>query len=560
MLNTFIFRLKAFLAAVVIVFGLGTTTATAQQGPPEHVRRSVDAVFQMLNATDAASIDSFVETAMKDGAVANLSEFTRRLQQIRHEVQGLRDDVSVEADPDGVRLVLSSGNRERVVRIVLDEAGISDVMLLPEPSRSSQGTPEDAIRGHIRALETSGHKNSDQLLAEFETTRWSRSFIDSTTAEARRELLQNVQAAARNANGILLDQRGDEVVLTLEGATAVEVRLRLEESAPFKISGMAVEEVRGAAEAISLSRENIDSVLDGMAARGFSGVLRLNSSAGPRYERAVGFVDRSAGRASDTGYVFGIGSTPIDFTAAAVLLLEDAGRINLDDPVSKYFEGVPADKSAMTIRHLLTGQSGLPDFHGLPTDGDQDLAWIDRGTAERRILGQELIFSPGADRANSHSAYVLLAALVERVSGQEYYDFLKKSIFEPAGMRHTGMYGMDLGLPVETFAVGGGPNMVGDPNIPPNWGRTSWLIMGSGGMFSTLDDMQRFYDWGRSNPVAAISARYNAPGFGVGGSDRGFYFVHVYNPNGEEAFLMANVDGRSLRAFTDGLRRMILGD
>ena len=81
----------------------------------------------------------------------------------------------------------------------------------------------------------------------------------------------------------------------------------------------------------------------------------------------------------------------------------------------------------MTIQHLFSGQSGLPDFFDTEEDWDPDLGWVDRETAVQRMLSQELLFEPGTDRSHSHGAFGLLAAIVEIVSGQTYYDFISKN-------------------------------------------------------------------------------------------------------------------------------------
>jgi len=101
------------------------------------------------------------------------------------------------------------------------------------------------------------------------------------------------------------------------------------------------------------------------------------------------------------------------------------------------------------------------------------------------------------------------------------------------------------------------------PNIPPNWGPTSWLVMGSGGMFSTLPDMDR-YD-------AAIASGKLLTGewakwqqgrkVAVGGSDRGFFLFHATNGRGTEALFLMNGEGRSpaVRAMTRALQDLVLG-
>jgi CubicO group peptidase (beta-lactamase class C family) len=261
--------------------------------------------------------------------------------------------------------------------------------------------------------------------------------------------------------------------------------------------------------------------------------------------------------------VYGIGSTPIDFTVTAIMMLGQRGKLALDDSIGKYFAAVPADKRGITLRHLLTRRSGLQNFHHLPSvDWDPDLAWVDRETAVQRILAQPLLFAPGQGEEHSHSGFGLLAAVVEIVSAQSYRSFVHNEIFAPLSMQRTGFYGETLGLPLAEFATGYGASSVGLPNIPPNWGPTSWLVMGSGGMFSTLADMERYY--------AAIEAGrlltgswaewQQGPSAGAGGSDRGFYIFRASDGRGTQIMFLMNGEGRAsaARALSRAVERLVL--
>jgi CubicO group peptidase (beta-lactamase class C family) len=149
---------------------------------------------------------------------------------------------------------------------------------------------------------------------------------------------------------------------------------------------------------------------------------------------------------------------------------------------------------------------------------------------ERRIFAAPLLFAPGSQRRHSHAAFGLLASLIERASGASYGDYIRARVFEPAGMRRTGFYGDRMGLNVDQFAVGGGPRFVGRPNIPPNWGPTSWLVMGSGGMVSTLADLERFDDFAREQGNdSELAAWFTHSSAKSDGSDGGFDLHSGYN-------------------------------
>jgi CubicO group peptidase (beta-lactamase class C family) len=311
-----------------------------------------------------------------------------------------------------------------------------------------------------------------------------------------------------------------------------------------------------------VTRGDLPALVDELEQQGLAGVVFLRLDGEVVMERAFGMANPALGIPNRLDTVFGTGSRPIDYTVAAILLLDQRGQLTLDDSIDRHFEDVPADKASMTIRHCLNGQSGLPDFFHDAGDRDADLAWVDRETAERRLLAQELLFAPGEGEAHSHGAFGLLAALIERVSGQSYYAFLRENFLDPAGMQRTGEYGETRGLAVSDFAAGSGPSIVGVPNIPPNWGPTSWLIKGSGGMYSTLGDLQRFYELVRSGRVLddQHAAVFRGMTANIDGSDRGFELFSAFDGDDSEVYLFLNAAGdRSrFRELARGLEALVL--
>jgi len=138
------------------------------------------------------------------------------------------------------------------------------------------------------------------------------------------------------------------------------------------------------------------------------------------------------------------------------------------------------------------------------------------------------MFAPGESEAHSHSAWGLLAAIVEIVSGQSYGTFLRKWFFEPAGMNRTGFYGEDPRFGNADYAVGYGESTIAPRNSPNHWGPTSWLVMGSGGMVSTPADLHRWVRGIRGGLLSAESQkRFWTGSVLAGASDRGFFCVFL---------------------------------
>lgn len=270
--------------------------------------------------------------------------------------------------------------------------------------------------------------------------------------------------------------------------------------------------------------------------QGFSGVVLLARDGDIVFHKAYGLANREQQIEMRTDSILAIGSTPIDFTMAAALVLIERDKLHLSDPITKFLSDVPPDKQAITIGYLLTHKSGLPDFHDLPGDRDRDHAWSDRDEAVRRIMNQKLLFPPGKGQKSSHSAWGLLAAIVEIVSGQTYPEFTREHLFKPAGMRDTGFFGEPY--PESRMAVGYGPQHDGKINAPPYWGKTSWLVMGSGGQVSTAHDMWLWTRYLRTTLLSKKSLLYFGSGAEMATAGNAYGFEVMYAGNAQSFMIV----------------------
>lgn len=544
-----------WVAMAAVMISAAWTAPAVAQGPPPAVREAVQSLVRMLEAGDEESARTFVDERLTDGYRGRLGEdafaHLRALQQATRQAHG---DMGLDRMGDG-SMRLSMSGQERVALVLsLDEAsGRYDRIELLAEDAGAGGGRGAAIEDHLLALERLGL--TDKAISEFMEERLSAEL--RSRPDEMREALHTVARAAASAGGIMLDAQGDHEILRLQGGgTTTTARVLVGQDEPYLIEELSVEQSATGADAPPVSPvpwEELDAVLrDAEAEWGFSGtVLALREGQVVLHE-SYGMADRQAGRAVDNETVFDIGSQPIDFTRAAIWLLVQKGELTMSDPITRFYPDAPADKRSMTIEHLMTGASGLPNFHHVASDADWDLTWIDRETAEQRILGQPLLFEPGTDGSPSHSAFGLLAAIVEHASGQSYEDFLRTEFFEPLGMSRTGPYGDDLGLPLSEFAVGYGGQAVGDPNIPPNWGPTSWLIKGSGGMVSTPLDLYTFLQGVLDGEILTGAARdgYLTRASSAGATDRGFLFNHAWAGGSSRSMILfsQNVDPDSEEA------------
>ncbi|HET6784242.1 MAG TPA: serine hydrolase domain-containing protein, partial [Pseudoxanthomonas sp.] len=156
----------------------------------------------------------------------------------------------------------------------------------------------------------------------------------------------------------------------------------------------------------------------------------------PLLRKSYGLADREARIAATPATNYRLASVTKQFTAAAIMLLVEEGRLSLDDGVRRWLPSLPAGSDSITVRHLLTHSSGLIDYEDvMPADFIGQLHDAD---VLRLLEAQnETYFPPGTGYRYSNSGYALLALIVERVSGQAFADFLRLRVFQPLGMAHT---------------------------------------------------------------------------------------------------------------------------
>ncbi len=398
---------------------------------------------------------------------------------------------------------------------------------------------ENDIESASLAVEQMLDQNGDASIVEF-IEKYMIKLKDSQAYIQKIGDIRNELMGIRDDIGLDLDEDG--AILTF-GSENVEKRLRIKFSNDNKkITDLFILPPE---KKLIFKIDDLSAAVQFMKDQNMAGLLYLKSKGGVVIKEPFGMANQLLGVANSTETIFAIGSRPIDFTTAAIILLDQQGILSLDDSIDTHLNNVPSDKKDITIKHLISGESGLPDFFDIEEDWDADLQWISRDEAILRMMNQTLLFEPGKGNSHSHGAFGLLAAIVEIKSGKTYMDYLTENFFGPAEMTRTGEYGDKKDFDIKDFAEGGGPQFVGLPNIPPNWGPTSWLVKGSGGMYSTIDDLLKFYSLVRNGKVFDTKhAKYfNEPSADVDGSMRGFELFSVYNSPQSELFLFLNKPG-----------------
>ncbi len=282
--------------------------------------------------------------------------------------------------------------------------------------------------------------------------------------------------------------------------------------------------------------------LDSLTAAGqFSGAAALSRGGKTVFARAYGMADRATKRPNTAETEFNIGSINKVFTATAIRQLAAAGKINLDSTLGFYWPDYPNPTARKaTIRQLMEHQAGLGGNIFDPPPGGTRHDVKHNNDYLQLFVSEPQAFAPGTSRRYCNACYVLLGILIQRLSGEDYYAYIRRHIYAPAGMMYTGSYKVDS-LPPNTaigYTTGEGdapPNAPVHPNTAELPGRGS----AAGGGYSTVGDMLQFIAALRAGKVPAGPPA----GIGIAGGSGGLNAVLEGDlPGGYDLAVAANLD------------------
>jgi CubicO group peptidase (beta-lactamase class C family) len=183
--------------------------------------------------------------------------------------------------------------------------------------------------------------------------------------------------------------------------------------------------------------------------------------------------------------VFEIGSVTKQFTAAAIMMLQQDGKLSVDDHISKYLKDTPASWKDITIRHLLTHTSGIKNYTVL--DGFEMRRKMTQAQFIEKMGGYALDFQPGEKWSYCNSGFNLLGYIIENVSSETYWQFMRERIFEPLGMTST--TSRDPRTVIRFRASGYEQDLQGK-YINRDYDLTD--LVSAGAIVSTVDDMAKW--------------------------------------------------------------------
>ena len=265
----------------------------------------------------------------------------------------------------------------------------------------------------------------------------------------------------------------------------------------------------------------------------FSGAVLVARHGKVLLQKAWGRANRETGAPATLDTRFRLGSMNKMFTSVAILQLVEAGKLALDDPIGKYLTEYPNKElaSKVTVRHLLTHTGGTGDIFG--PDFEKNRLTLRAHSDYLKLYGaRALDGEPGKEFKYSNYGFVLLGALIEKITGMSYYDYVESRIFRPAGMTSTGSLTENEKVPNRSIGY-----MKRDGAWVPNTGTLPWRGTSAGGGYSTVGDLLRFaqaLEAGKliSKKTLAEATTAHIEGYGYGFGIRGEGALKSYGHGG----------------------------
>ena len=295
-------------------------------------------------------------------------------------------------------------------------------------------------------------------------------------------------------------------------AIAVEV----EPQPPHRITSVDLPRARPPSDQPAAARldpaqigRTLGAFVDRLAQAGmFSGTVLLRKGDAIVLTRATGVANRDFDAKVRLDTKFNLGSMNKMFTGVAAMKLVQEGKLSLDDPIGKYLDVTwlpKVDKDKVQVRHLLTHTSGLGSYFNDTFDRSSRLLYRRVDDYKPLVAGETLAFEPGTKWAYSNTGMLIAGAVIEKASGMDYFEFVRRNVTGPAGMKNTDCYELDRVNP--NLAVGYERRST-PAGVEYRNNVFDHVLRGgpAGGGYSTVEDLDRFAQALRSNALLDAAA------------------------------------------------------
>lgn len=432
----------------------------------------------------------------------------------------------------------------RAKTIVLLLCFMSSAFSLPAFAQASTSTAAgDAAEQRARAFVEAINSNNRATWRKFINENFAKSSFERLSVEAR---LNNFARIYDQTRGLNLQNarrtKPNEVSVSVRSnltGLGLEMMFMVEEQSPFYLSAIGIRPPEQAPPEKKLSDKEIIEELDGFvkklsAADVFSGAVLVAKGDGVLYEKAFGEANKDFKAPNNINTKFNLGSMNKMFTSVAVAQLVEAGKLSFDDPLGKFMPDFP-DKEAsekIKIKHLLSHTSGLGNYF--------NRTFMEGSRARFRTVDdflelaktEKMQFEPGTKWQYSNTGMLVLGKIIEKASGQNYFDYIRENVYKRAGMMSSDSYDLDNVNP--NLAVGYEKDFTEQGTVFRN-NIFMHVIRGgpAGGGYSTVGDLLKFARALQSGKL--VGKEYvkllTSPKPELNSPDYGFGFSIDTNPN-----------------------------
>lgn len=446
---------------------------------------------------------------------------------------------------------------------------------------SQQGLPNDLPnRDRIQAYVTA-FNSGDDAMATYIKDNVAEAALQRRSAADRLEIYKQMHSRMKSLDIVgvpNVEVSGDTQAVTVHmksGDGDVNITFNFDPKAPNKLLSLQVEDAEGpgpggprpGGEAAPPMSEvefvsKVSTTLDDASKKDeFSGSVLVARSGKPIFEKAYGFADRDKKIPNNIETKFNLGSMNKIFTRLAIDQLVSAGKLSYSDKLGKYLPDYPnADaREKVTIAQLLTMKSGIGDIFNERYEATPKAKLRSLADYLPLFADKPLLFEPGAKTQYSNGGYIVLGLIIEKVSGQDYYKYVKQHIFDVAGMKDTESYFTDEKITnrAEGYTTEGAPAGTRKNNESSR----PWRGSSAGGGYSTVHDLLKFAQALASGKLTLLSPDTGKPapgGLGIAGGAPGINSAMEFEPaTGNVVIVMSNLDPPTAMKQTMQISRLL---
>jgi CubicO group peptidase (beta-lactamase class C family) len=414
--------------------------------------------------------------------------------------------------------------------------------------------PATDAGNHVAAYLQAFNSSDENAMREFFVLHTAKDALQQTSVEQRVSRFRQMKQRLESLKLMKVLDSSPTLVSALlqrKDGGLVQLDYEFEPNPPHGLLGIRVQDVEGGqreqptikpmaneAQALDAAGSLLDSLVKSDE---FSGVVLVAKNGTPVFERAYGFADRDHKKANRVDTKFNLGSINKSFTAIAIQQLASSGKLSLKDPIGKYLPEYPNKIAAekVTIQHLLDMASGIGDFFGERFQTIQKEQLRSIKSYLPLFADKPLEFEPGTKRRYSNGGFVVLGAIIEKASGQDYYTYVREHIFAPAGMSETESFEKDKEVTNRALGYtreGSAANEIRQSNYSTLPARGS----SAGGGYSTAHDLLKYV---RALQERKLVSREAEGGFGIAGGSPGVNACVEWNPKNTYAVIvLSNYD------------------